>query len=65
MSRAGFRAHGFRAPPSMAASFPLKFQQKSGGRGRACRRKPTAALVKRQEKKQANSQGNQGAGTWD
>ena len=46
MSRAGFRAHGFRAPPGFGCQLSSEVPAEVWGVGRACRRKPTAALVK-------------------
>lgn len=49
---------------ALAASFPLKFQQKSGG-GEGLQEEAHCCPCKDRRRKQANSQGNQGAGTWD
>ena len=51
MSRARFRAHGFRAQHGLylAANFPLKFQKKSQGWGAPAGGSPPLPLVKTEE----------------
>ena len=49
VSRARFRAHGFRAPAGLGCQLSSEVPAEGWGAGRACRRKPTTALVKTEE----------------